>query len=215
MALSSPERLARYIRSLSDFEFYETIDGNYNHIGATIADAVLQANMRYKTHVKPRVNRILSLYPNSRTTSSVMHLLKSMPATEFLSWRGQDRAERFSRILDLFVTEGIENELDLREWLSQDSNLSKLQSIKGIGPKTIDYFKILVGLSTSAIDRHLLNFLRSAGLTPIDYQDAQTIINSTADILSVDRAYLDHSIWQYMSKKATSFQVHECQNNGA
>lgn len=214
MVLSNPEKLARYIQSLADFKFYKTIDGNYNHIGAIIADAVLQANMRYKTHVKPRVNRILSKYPNERTTSSVMYLLKSMPVTEFLSWRGEDRAERFSQILDLFATEGIETELDLREWLSQNLNLTKLQSIKGIGPKTIDYFKILVGLSTSAIDRHLLNFLRLADLTPIDYQDAQTIINTTADILSVDRAYLDHSIWQYMSEKATSFETQKCQYNG-
>jgi hypothetical protein len=210
MTLSDPEKLAQYVRSLPDFEFYETIDGNYNHIGATVADAVLQANMRYKTHVKPRVNRILTLYPDARTTSSVLHLLKSIPATEYLSWRGKDRAERFSRVLDLFAAEGIETEADLRKWLSQESNLLKLRSIKGIGPKTIDYFKILVGVSTSAIDRHLLNFLKLAGLTPCGYLEARAIINATADILSVDRAHFDHSIWQFMSKRAAPYQTGEC-----
>ena len=147
MTMSDPERLAQYVRSLPDFEFYETIDCNYEHIGATDADAILQANMRYKTHVKPRVNRILTQYSGVRTTSAVLNLLKSIPATEFLSLRGEDRTERFSRVLDLFAAEGIETEEDLRAWLSQESNLSKLRSIKGIGPKTIDYFKILVGVS--------------------------------------------------------------------
>jgi thermostable 8-oxoguanine DNA glycosylase len=78
----------------------------------------------------------------------------------------------------------------------------KLRSVKGIGPKTIDYFKILVGVSTSAIDRHLLNFLALAGLLPCGYREAQTVINAAADILSIDRAYFDHSIWQFMSKRA-------------
>ena len=215
MTLSDPEKLAHYVQSLSGFEFYKTIDGNYDHIGATVADAVLQANNKYATHVKPRVNRILAQYPEARTTSSVLRLLESITATEFLDWRGEDRAERFRQVLELFAAERIEGEVDLREWLSQDSNLLKLRSIKGIGPKTIDYFKILVGVSTSAIDRHLLNFLGFAGLVPCGYLDAQAIINATADILSVDRAYFDHSIWQYMSKRAGASQTADCHGHVA
>lgn len=210
MITSSSERLAQYVRSLPEFVNHETIDGNYNHIGATVADAVLQANNRYATNVKPRVNRILTTYPNDRTTTAALHLLKGMPATEFLSWRGEDRAERFSRVLDLCASEHIETESDLRNWLLDNSNLPKLRSIKGIGPKTVDYFKILVGVSTSAIDRHLLNFLGMAGLTSCGYSEAQAIINDTADILEVDRAYFDRSIWQYMSRRSGQSEVAEC-----
>jgi hypothetical protein len=211
MTLPDAEKLAHYIRSLHGFVFYETIDGNYKHIGATVADAILQANNNYKVNVKPRVNRILAQYSSARTTSSVQSLLRSVPATEFLGWRGVDRAKRFSQVLDLFGAEGIENEANLREWLSLESNLPKLRAIKGIGPKTIDYFKILVGVSTSAIDRHLLNFLELAGLVPCSYVDAQSIINATADIFRVNRAYFDHSIWQFMSKRAAASQHGECQ----
>ena len=210
MTLSAPEKLAHYVRSLPNFEYYKTIDGNYDHIGATVADAVLQANNKYSTHVKPRVNRILAQYPETRTTSSVLRLLEYIAATEFLDWRGIDRAERFRQVLVLFAAEGIEVESDLQEWLSRESSLRKLRAIKGIGPKTVDYFKILVGVSTSAIDRHLLKFLELAGLTPCGYLDAQAIINATADILSVDRAYFDHSIWQFMSKRAATLQVGVC-----
>jgi thermostable 8-oxoguanine DNA glycosylase len=136
--------------------------------------------------------------------------LEEISATEYLSWRGEDRAERFSRILSLFASEDIETEADLKAWIGDNTNLSKLKSIKGIGPKTVDYFKILVGVSTSAIDRHLLNFLGLAGLTPCGYSEAQSIINGAADILSVDRAYFDHSIWQFMSRRVAQPGVLEC-----
>ncbi|WP_152624277.1 hypothetical protein [Cupriavidus sp. IDO] len=92
MTLSDPERLAQYVRALPDFVVYKTVDGNYNHVGATVADAVLQANLRYATHVKPRVNRILAVYPAARTTRAVLALLGTISATDFLHWRGQDRA---------------------------------------------------------------------------------------------------------------------------
>lgn len=210
MTLSDPEKLTLFVKSLPNFKFYETIDGNYGHMGATIADAILQANLRYSTHVKPRVDRILAEYPDVHTTSAVLHLLKSIKATKFLNWRGEDRAERFSRVLDLFEAEGIEDEEALRAWLSNKSNLPKLRAIKGIGPKTIDYFQILVGVSTSAVDRHLLNFLALAGLAPRGYQDAQCIINAAADIQSIDRAKFDHSIWQYMSKRAAGSHAKTC-----
>jgi hypothetical protein len=98
MTSSDAEQLAQYVRSLPDFAIYKTIDGNYNHIGATVADAVLQANMRYATHVKPRINRILATYPEAKTTSLVLRLLEGISVIEFLSWRGVDRVLRLMKI---------------------------------------------------------------------------------------------------------------------
>jgi endonuclease III len=200
-ALSDAEKLANYVKLLPHFKHYTFIDCNYGHIGATVADAILQANNKYSTNVKPRVRRILSMYPEKRTTSDVLSLLETISATDFLDWRGADLVERFQQVLELFQRESIEKEEDLRSWLKKDSNLSKLQAINGIGPKTVDYFKILVGILTSAIDRHLFNFLELAGLKTSNYLKAQSIINEAADILSIDRANFDHSIWQFMSKK--------------
>jgi hypothetical protein len=210
MTASAAEILAQYVGSLQDFTIYTTIDGNYDHIGATVADAILQANMRYATHVKPRINRILETYPEARTTTTVLGLVEELGAPTFLSWRGKDRAKRFLLVLRLFASEGVETDEELQIWLSIDANLTKLRAIKGIGPKTVDYFKILVGVSTSAIDRHLLNFLGLAGLSPSGYSEAQAIINETADILLVDRARFDHSIWQFMSKRVSRRGLAEC-----
>jgi len=71
---------------------------------------------------------------------------------EFLSWRGVDRAERFCCILDLLAAEDVESEEDLRTWLLSTANLLKLRSIKGIGPKTVDYFK--TGLFPLVLEPH-------------------------------------------------------------
>jgi thermostable 8-oxoguanine DNA glycosylase len=207
LTTSDSKKLAKYVCALPDFVFYEIMDGDYNHMGAIVADAVLQANNRYATNVKPRVNSILKTYPEVRTTSELLSLLETIRATEFLNWRDKDRTECFMRVVNLFASEHIETEENLKNWLIDDKNLTKLRSIKGIGPKTVDYFKILVGLKTSAIERHLLAFIKLAGLRSSSYYEAQAIIDATADILSVKRAYFDHSIWRFMSKRAAQHVI--------
>lgn len=207
MTESNAEKLVKYVNTIPDFIIYEKIDGNYNHIGATVADAILQANNNYTSNVKPRIKRILDTYPKAKTTSSLFFLLEKINTVEFLNWNGEDRAKRFLNVLSLLSLEKINTEIELKNWLSDDNNLPKLRAIKGIGPKTIDYFKILVGISTSAIDRHLLNFLKMAGLTPSNYYEAQIIINSAADILSVKHSYFDHSIWQFMSRRTARASI--------
>jgi hypothetical protein len=194
-------KLAEFIRRLSDFSIVVEIDGNYHHIGATIADAVLQANMRYETHVRPRIKRIRKMFPAAATMSGLKKTLMERTTSGFLDWRGMDRVKRFDDIVSLFSSESIETEDNLRDWLMNERNLVKLAMIKGIGPKTLDYFKILTGIQTCAIDRRLLDFLKQAGIEVSSYDEAKEIINLTADIMEVQRAYLDHSIWEYIGKK--------------
>lgn len=73
--------------------------------------------------------------------------------------------------------------------------------MRGIGPKTADYIKILIGSQTAAADRHVFRLLSEAGLEASNYEVARDILNLTADILGVERVFFDHSIWQYMSKR--------------
>jgi len=193
--------LTAYVRGLADFEIYATIDGEYDHIGATVADAILQANRRYVSFVTPRVQRILQRFPAQRTTAAALDILRTTPTSDFLRLNDPARAMRFEAVLALFMHEGVDTEAELRDWLSDREGVTKLRTISGIGPKTADYFKILVGIPESAIDRHLLGFLIMAGIEPVGYEDAQAIINATADLISVGRAHFDHSIWQYMSRR--------------
>ena len=51
---------------------------------------------------------------------------------------------------------------DLRDWLTRSDSVAKLRGINGVGPKTIDYFKILAGLPAVEVDRRLEKFLNMA-----------------------------------------------------
>jgi hypothetical protein len=206
----SAQLLVNYIQSLPDFVYHEVGD-SYGHIGATIADAVLQAQRDYDTYVTPRTERIMTKWPREKTVTALLDLLRSVPATEFLNckdsensrfWLGR-RVERFCAILQLLQQEGIESETDLRAWLVKDTNLPKLFAINGVGPKTVDYLKLLVGLQGVAIDGRLRKFLGMSGIAtgPNDYDTPKHIVNRAADLLSVERSSLDHSIWRYVGER--------------
>jgi hypothetical protein len=133
--------------------------------------------------------------------SGLKRTLTERTSSDFLDWRGMDRVRRFENIVGLFSSESIETEDDLRNWLINEKNLVKLAMIKGVGPKTLDYFKILTGIQTCAIDRRLLDFLKRADIEASNYDEARAIINLTADIMGAGRVDLDYSIWEYIGKE--------------
>ncbi len=105
------ERLADFIKSLPDFRVYEQHEiGTYDHIGAAIADAVLQAQRDYYGVVVPRTTRIIKRWPHAKTVSAVLECLKSVSASDFLDWSDNPgssnylahRVRRFVEILMLF-----------------------------------------------------------------------------------------------------------------
>lgn len=192
--------LANYVGTLSDFRIVKP-EIPYNHMGATITDAMLQSGLNYKTVVEPRVKAMYKQYPDAKTTSGFLKLLHRVNPNAPLTWKDSEKPNRILKVADFFVKEGIETETQLRSWLEKEANIAKLDSIRGVGNKTIDYFKILSGISTSAIDRHLLNFLNEAGIHVNGYSEAKEVINRTADLIGKDKSLLDHSIWKYMSGK--------------
>lgn len=189
--------LVEYINSLENFVIQSQIDGNYDHMGATITDTVLQAGLSYRV-VQTRVELILT-YPTAKTTSGFLQLLEQEGGAEnLLNFRGRKPALVVT-LAQFFVARGIQTETDLADWLQIPENVVELKTIKGIGDKTADYLGILVGLPGVAIDRHLYNFLARAGVEVSGYDEASEIIVQASELLDVDSAVLDHSIWEYMS----------------
>lgn len=198
---SNPMQLADFIRSLQDFAILPQADGSYDHIGATLADAVLQANNNYDRNVSPRIKRIREEYASETTLLALKQLLKNTSTQQFLNWKGTRKSETFEALVDLLGREGVNTEGDLRTWLQRDDSKAKLLTIRFIGPKTADYLKILVGLQTAAVDVHVFNFIERAGLRTSNYERALKLIHETADLMRVDRSSLDYSIWRYMSRR--------------
>jgi len=193
--------LKEFIENLNNFEIVTELDGNYQNMGAIIIDGILQAGMTYKTVVKPRVLKYLKEHPDIRTTSEFKLLINKIPISELIKWKKDSaKTQRIVGLTNFLLSKDIDTQEDFKKWLSSEENIREFKKLSGIGNKTADYFKILTGHNTSAVDRHLINFLEKAGIMDTNYRKSQTIISATAKLLEIDESYLDHSIWKYMSE---------------
>ena len=172
------------------------IDGNYEHMGATIVDGILQAGLKYETVVKPRVISVLEKYPNHATTSSFKTVCKEQGIKNIISWKNDKKPNLIMLLLSFLQSEQVETCQQFSTWLDQENNILKLRSIKGIGPKTIDYLNILLGKETIAVDIHLKRFVQMAGIDLSNYDKTKNVITETANHLNISPSLLDHSIWK-------------------
>lgn len=195
------EILAAYIRNHPTFVIVASMD-RYRHMGATLADAVLQRGIDYDNVVRPRIERLLATHPDAKTTTAFASILEANGAPSVLSWASGQKPQTLVALVGLLLGEKIETEDELCVWLEDPKNVSHLKQIKGIKEKTADYLKILVGAQAVAVDMHLFAFLSEAGIPKNSYAEAHRIITGTADLLGIEPAKLDHSIWRYMSKRS-------------
>ena len=194
------QKLADYVCALEDFHMTDAEIG-FTHMGALISDALLQAGVAYDSVVWPRVERLQEMYLEASTTSAFLDLVKRIGCNDLLDWKGTVKPERILNVAAFFAKEKIETVEQLRCWLQSPSKVDRLKQLSGIGNKTADYFKMLAGIETCAVDLHLLSFLLDARIQTAGYEEAQAIINRAADILDIDRRRFDHSIWSYKSRR--------------
>lgn len=171
------------------------------HVGAILADAALQAGLNYRTVVKVRIDRIVQDFPEAVTLSGTFNAIASIGVTEFLRWHHHTKVSRFVCLAELLRNERIDDFHQLRTWLTNPGCREKLRAIHGVGPKTVDYLRGLVGLDFVAVDRHIRAFASDAGVMAADYEFLQTVISYAADLLGVSRRHFDASIWTYVSNQ--------------
>ncbi|MBI9046989.1 MAG: hypothetical protein JEZ06_21055 [Anaerolineaceae bacterium] len=198
---TNTKKLINYINSLQDFEIISVIDGAYQHMGATLVDGVLQSGLNYKTVVEPRVEHVLATYPNKKTTSEFSELCKKEGIKNIITWNDDRKPNLILTLVSLLQNENVETCQEFSIWLKDVQNTSKLHAIKGIGPKTIDYFKILVGQESVAVDVHLTRFIQLAGIQLSGYEEIKALISKASIELGIKESVLDHSIWKYMSER--------------
>lgn len=194
-------QLAEHARALPEATFTEDHAKSHEHMGATITEAVLQAGLGYEAVVRPRVARLLSTYPEAATTTGFLEVLQRIHLARFLRFSGY-KPKVIRTIAELLAGAGVETEPALAEWLQSSDHRVALKGIHGVGDTTIDYLKALCGLSTAAIDVHLLRFLREAGVHVTGYNDAQRVVHEAADLLKIDRGAFDRGIWKYMTARS-------------
>jgi len=128
-------------------------------------------------------------------------VLEREGAARLLAWKDPEKPGRLLAITRFFIQEHVETLADLAAWLSIPSNRPRLLQLRGVGPKTADYFKILAGLQAVSVGSHLLNFLAEAGCPASDYAQARDLIQIAADYFGLPYTVLDHNIWRLMSTR--------------
>lgn len=210
-SVPSPIDLLVAARKIADFADAEGVvttrqatRAQYDHLGAVLADSVLQAGLRYASVVRPRVERILIRYPDSASAWALAEIVRNGQAAEFLDWQHPVKAARFERTVEFICKSGIEHVADLREKLRSDEFCLHFQSINGIGPKTVDYMACLVGIESIAVDRHIRSFARRVGIQAVDYLFLKRVFCFAADLLSISRREFDAWVWHRESSKKSS-----------
>ena len=83
--------------------------------------------------------------------------------------------------------------------LERPGNPKLLVELRGVGPKTVDYLKMLVGLPDLAVDRHIRLLVSRAGLSYTRYEDIKNVVGLAADELGIRRDTFDKAIWAFFS----------------
>lgn len=179
------------------------------HLGAVIADAVLQAGVNYITVVKPRIERIIRLFPESSNLAGMIKIVEAKAVDDFLLWRNSEKVERFTRLHNLLRAHRIEDSEMLRCWLLNSSRRTELLQVKGVGPKTVDYLNGLVGIDSLAVDRHVRVFAKKAGVDIADYEQLRTVLCCAADLLGTSRRDFDAWIWANRPRPIIQCRQHE------
>lgn len=202
--LSFARRIADYADSLGVHHSPVTSRITSDHLGAVLADAILQAGVSYRTVVRMRVERIHSQFPEAATLPGLITLIEQQGAGEFLLWNHPIKMSRFVLLTYFLATQNISTTVELKLWLNQDDARERLLGLHGIGPKTYDYLCCLVGIDCIAVDRHVRTFANEAGVLISDYDRLKSVVSYAADLLGMARRDFDAWIWQTISARAVN-----------
>lgn len=174
----------------------------WNHMGAVLSDAALQAGVSYRNTVRPRVEDLVTHWPDATTTSAFRELIASEDVAAVLRWKADGKKIVTLRALVDYLNEAeIETVSSLREALQREDFREDLRrSVKGVGPKTIDYLAILSGSEDDvAVDGQIRRFVRDAGVQARSYDQIRRLICEAAAVRGWSAGSLDAAIWTYQS----------------
>jgi hypothetical protein len=200
--LSFARRIADHANRLGIHPLPVPARAAFNHIGAALADAVLQPGVNYQTVVRMRITRIEAQFPETATLSGVIELIEREGAGDFLLWKHPTKVARFISLAKFLARQRIETTVELRRWLCLSSARQHLLDLDGIGPKTCDYLSCLVGIDCIAVDRHVRTFAIEAGVSVGDYDELRSAVSYAADLLGIKRRDFDAWIWRTISARA-------------
>lgn len=181
--------------------------GGWTHMGAVICNAGLQPRTKYKTVVLPRVEHLRTTWHEATTTSAFRTRLTQDSLSTVLNWHRPRKLAVIEGITTALETTGIETVAELRQhYLDAElapTLISRLREVRGVGPKTVNYLAILAGTEQHvAIDVHLRQFARDAGITGVSDVHLNGVYIEAAKHLGWMPGELDQAVWWHQSEEA-------------
>ncbi|WP_406514522.1 hypothetical protein OG851_42520 (plasmid) [Streptomyces sp. NBC_00161] len=198
-ALSPARRLAGHVQNLlGDGPFPRP--GGWTHMGAVVCDASFHARCKYEATLRPRLLRLQTVWPDAVTVRGFQARLATGDLAAVMNFHSCRKVATAHAITDLLVAKGVDTRDDLHAWLDQQVNRDALRTVRGVGPKSVDYIGNLVGRSQVAVDVHLYAFAADAGVTGIRYEQLRAVYEEAAAILGHEQGGLEHAVWRYKSR---------------
>lgn len=170
----------------------------YTHMGAILADTALQAGLCYATVVQPRVERVLGSFPGATSISELRKVLLSTSASAFLNWTHPEKVARFVGLVELCALSSIDTVSDFQRWVVTEIAATALRSVRGIGPKSVDYLRMLAGHRAIPMDRHLFRLVAMAGVDTTNYRTAQRAFTEGCVRAGLDPSSAEQGLWRLM-----------------
>jgi len=76
-----------------------------------------------------------------------------------------------------------------------------LLTVHGVGPKTVSFLKLLVGLDAIAVDRQILRFVQGAGVDLKAPDLVEAILTKAGKKLGLTGAQVDQLVWRSMAAR--------------
>ncbi|MGW3582462.1 hypothetical protein ACWDM8_14155 [Streptomyces rubiginosohelvolus] len=171
-------------------------------MGAVICDVSFQPRCKYEGTLRPRLLHLQSSWPDARTVRGFQRRLVTEDLAVAMKFNHARKVATAHAITDLLAAHEVDTCEDLHTWLDRQDNRAALRTVKGVGPKSIDYIGNLVGRSHVAVDVHLRAFAVDAGATDLPYDQLRAAYEEAAVILGHDRGALEHAVWRHRSKAA-------------
>lgn len=171
----------------------------HHHLGAALAEAVLQAHTNYAKVVAPRIEQFKAQHPEAGVLSGFLAMANRDDLQEALRWRGRSKIRRLIELAQALPPDQVETEYDLGAWLAVEDNRLKLRTIPGIGPKTVDYLALLTGHDAVAVDVHLARLIERVVGAGLSYEEARSLFVRVADSVGCSVAALDWAVWRHLS----------------
>lgn len=199
--ISLPE-IHRACRTVNQFSYY--------HIGALFTNVVLQAGLNYNSVVKPRVQKVLSNYPQDCTVTKFQVVINKEGLENIINWKHSVKLERFERLLQFAVLNNVDSCSDLELFFYRKESYDHFLSMNGFGPKSLDYLLKLLNIDNVAVDRHIYSFVKMANIDTKGYHQTKKVVEYAADFLNIPRSTMDQIIWNYMSEKRFASCQSQC-----